>query len=136
MYLLDTNIVSYWMCGDRGVIEQLKKRAPSELSLSAVTLAEILYGIEKFPIKKEERRLKIERITSLLDICYFDENAAAHYARIRSGLERKGMTISERDLQIAAVAMANRFVVVTHNVKEFSRVPGLTVEDWAIPLPR
>ncbi len=66
MYLLDTNIVSYWMRGDTKVIEQLKKHAPSELALSTITLAEILYGIEKSPVKKRERLHKIQQITSLL----------------------------------------------------------------------
>jgi len=61
MYLLDTNIISYWMRGDRRVIDRIKKHSPSDLSLSSITLAEILYGIEKSPMKKKERRLKISR---------------------------------------------------------------------------
>jgi tRNA(fMet)-specific endonuclease VapC len=60
MYLLDTNIISYWMRGHKRVIGRIKKHAPSDLSLSTITLAEILYGIEKSPIKKKERRLKIK----------------------------------------------------------------------------
>ena len=53
MYLLDTNIISYWMRGDKRVIGRIKKHAPVDLSLSTITLAEILYGIEKSPIKKK-----------------------------------------------------------------------------------
>ena len=60
MSLLDTNIISYWMRGDKRVIGRIKKHAPSDLSLSTITLAEILYGIEQSPIKKKERRLKIK----------------------------------------------------------------------------
>ena len=131
MYLLDTNIVSYWMRGDREVIEQLKNHAPSELALSAITLAEILYGIEKSPAKKQERRHKIQQITSLLHLYSFDEKAAQKYAVVRSELEKSGCVISERDTQIAAVALAHQLIVVTHNVKEFGRVAGLKVEDWA-----
>ena len=131
MYLLDTNIISYWMRGDRRVIDRIKIYSPSTLLLSTITLAEILYGIEKSPIKKQERRLKIKQISSLLSICPFDEAAAKEYAVIRTQLEREGRMISERDTQIASIAMANRLIVVTHNVKEFVRVDKLKVEDWA-----
>jgi tRNA(fMet)-specific endonuclease VapC len=131
MYLLDTNIVSYWMRGDKGVIGRIKEHSPADLALSAITLAEILYGIEKSPVKKKERRLKIERIALLLDLYPFGESAAGRYAVIRAQLEKKGTPISERDTQIAAIAMANRLTVVTHNVKEFNRIRELKVEDWA-----
>jgi tRNA(fMet)-specific endonuclease VapC len=131
MYLLDTNIISYWMRGDPTVTARIKELSPLDLSLSAITLAEIWYGIEKSPVKKEERRSKIEKISSLLGIYPFDELAAKSYAVIRARLERKGAVISERDTQIAAIAHANRLTIVTHNVKEFSRIERLSVEDWA-----
>ena len=131
MYLVDTNIVSYWMRGNESVIDRIRSCSPSDLALSTITLAEILYGIEKSPLKKKERRLNIEKISSLLEIYSFDEMAAAEYAVIRARLEKKGTVISERDTQIASIAMANKLTVVTHNVKEFSRIPKLKVEDWA-----
>ncbi len=131
MYLLDTNIISYWMRGDGKVISRIKEHVPSELFLSAITLAEILYGIEKSPVKKKERRLKLEQILSVLGIYCFDEVAAAEYSVIRAQLERDGRIISERDIQIASIALANRLVIVTHNVKEFGRIGKLKVEDWA-----
>ena len=131
IYLLDTNIVSYWMRGDEKLISNIKSHKPSELSICTVTLAEIYYGIEKSPVKKKERRNKIERISSQLEIHSFDELAARKYAIIRSQLEKNGLVISERDLQIASIAMANKLVVVTHNIKEFKRIVKLEVEDWA-----
>ncbi len=131
MYLLDTNIVSYWMRGDKRIIDRIKQHSPADLALSTITLAEILYGIAKSPVKKKERRLKIERISSLLDLYPFDTSAAGKYAFVRAQLEREGTPISERDTQIAAIAMANRLTVVTHNVKEFNRIRDLKVEDWA-----
>jgi tRNA(fMet)-specific endonuclease VapC len=131
MYLLDTNIVSYWMRGDRDVIEKIKSVSPGDLSLSAITVAEIYYGIEKSQVKKAERREKIERICSQLEIFPFDASAAAEYGPIRAKLEKQGTAIGERDLQIAAIALANRLCVVTHNTKEFNRVAKLQVEDWA-----
>ena len=68
MYLLDTNIISFWMRGDQKIIEKIKSCSPTELSLSTITLAEICYGIEKSPVKKNDRRKKIERIKSRLEI--------------------------------------------------------------------
>ncbi len=131
IYLLDTNIVSYWMRGDEKLINKIKNHKPSELSICTVTLAEIYYGIEKSPVKKKERRHKIERISSQLEIYPFDELAARKYSIIRSQLEKDGSVISERDLQIASIAMANKLIVVTHNIKEFDRIVKLEVEDWA-----
>ncbi|WP_162458775.1 type II toxin-antitoxin system VapC family toxin [Desulfosarcina ovata] len=128
---MDTNIVSYWMRGDSAIIQKIQTFSPSDLSLSTVTLAEIYYGIEKSPTRKKERQLKIERIKSQLEIYPFNESAALKYGSIRASLEKQGQPISERDLQIAAIALANKFCVVTHNVKEFRRITDLKVEDWA-----
>jgi len=131
MYLLDTNIVSYWMRGNQNVIQRIRQLAPSDLSLSTITLAEILYEIEKSTVKKEERTQKIQNIASLLMLYPFDEHAASSYAFIRTDLERKGTPISERDTQIASVAKANKLILVTHNMKEFQRIKKLQVIDWA-----
>ena len=62
MYLLDTNIISYWMRGDQHVIEKLKSCRPAELSLSTITLAEIYYGIEKSPVKKKNAEIKLSEL--------------------------------------------------------------------------
>ena len=131
MYLLDTNIVSYWMRGDKNIINEIKNHKPSELSICTITLAEIYCGIEKSPVKKKERRNKIERIYSQLEIFPFDELSARKYSIIRTQLEKDGLVISERDLQISSIAMANRLIVVTHNVKDLKRIEKLNVEDWA-----
>ena len=131
MYLLDTNIISYWMRGDPLLMDKIRSHSPGDLSLSTITLAEILYGIEKSPIKKKERRTRINRICSQLEIHPFDEPAAENYGSIRARLEREGFVVSERDLQIASIAMANRLCIVTHNTREFSRIKDLAVEDWA-----
>ena len=78
--------------------------------------------------------MKLKQITSLLGLYSFDETAAVKYAVIRAQLEKKGMVISERDTQIASIAMANKLTVVTHNVKEFGRIGKLNVVDWAIEI--
>jgi tRNA(fMet)-specific endonuclease VapC len=131
MYVLDTNIVSYWMRGDISVIGRIRSHSPADLSMAAITLAEILYGIEKSADRKRERLGKIDRITSLLQVHPFDEEAAEQYAIVRAALEVEGNAMSERDTQIAAVALTHESTVVTHNTREFRRVAGLQVEDWA-----
>ena len=83
------------MRGDAGIIDRIQRYSPADLSLSAITLAEILYGIEKSPVKKKKRQEKIRQISSLLDLYSFDEAAAGEYALIRSQLEREGLAISE-----------------------------------------
>ena len=89
IYLLDTNIVSYWMRGDEKLISKIKSRKPAELSICTVTLAEIYYRIEKSPVKKKERRNRIERISSQLEIHPFDELSARKYAMIRSQKKKR-----------------------------------------------
>ena len=119
------------MRGDEKLIKKIRSHKPTDLSISTITLAEIYYGIEKSPVRKKERRNKIERICSQLEIHPFDDLAARKYSIIRTQLEKDGEVISERDLQIASIAMANKLIVVTHNVKEFKRIGNLDVEDWA-----
>ena len=130
MYLLDTNIVSYWMRGEARILGRLRSHPPSELALSSITLAEILCGIEKSPSRKGERRERIARILSQLELHPFDEAATRRYATVRARLEESGQPISERDTQIAAVALSRRLTVVTSNTREFGRVDGLKIEDW------
>jgi tRNA(fMet)-specific endonuclease VapC len=131
LYLLDTNIVSYWMRGHRLLLSRIKSHSPRDLSISAITLAEIYYGIEKSPVKKKERRIKIEQIRSILVVHPFDEACAGKYGIIRAQLEKKGVVVSERDLQIASIAVSRNLWLITHNVKEFNRVENLKLEDWA-----
>jgi len=94
---------------------------PCDLVISTITLAEILYGIEKSSVKKKKRRKKIDSICSQLEVIPFDELAVEKYGIIRAHLEKKGIPISERDLQIAAVAVAGGYSVVTHT-KEFKHI--------------
>ncbi|MBU1170694.1 MAG: type II toxin-antitoxin system VapC family toxin [Proteobacteria bacterium] len=128
--LLDTNIVSYWMRGDEQIISKMQSCRPCELAISTITVAEILFGIEKSSSRKKERMNKLDHIRSLIEIIPFDVVAAEQYGKIRSYLEKNGISISERNTQIASIALAYGRVVITHNTKEFKRVPGLVVEDW------
>jgi tRNA(fMet)-specific endonuclease VapC len=129
-YVLDTNIVSCWMRGNERTIKKISEKKPCDLAISLITYAEILYGIEKSARKKQERKEKLKDIVSLIQIIPMDIEAAEHYAQIRVFLETNGTIISERDVQIAAIARSNKLCLVTRSRREFDRVPDLEVEDW------
>ena len=118
------------MRGDKDILNEISRNRPCDLAISAITFAEIHYGIGKSPHKKEERKKKIESIVSQIQVIPFDKDAAFHYSTIRVYLEENGIPISERDLQIASIARSKILCVVTHNIKEYSKIPKLNVEDW------
>ena len=129
-YVLDTNIVSYWMRGNESTVKKISEKKPCDLAISLITYAEILYGIKKSARKKHERMEKLKNIVSLIRIIPMDIEAAEHYAHIRVFLEKNGTIISERDLQIASIARSKGLCLATHNHREFDRFPDLEVEDW------
>ena len=92
--------------------------------------AELLLGVEK-SADPGPNRLKVELLLLPFEVLPFDDECALHYARIRAHLEGKGMSIGANDYIIAACAMAHGATLVTNNVGEFQRIPGLSVEQWA-----
>jgi tRNA(fMet)-specific endonuclease VapC len=128
-YLLDTDSVSFALRGHGEVGARLQARRPSDLCMSAITLAELRYGADR----KGSRKLHalIDTFAAALEVASFDEAAAAEYGRIGSMLAERGTPIGEFDVLIAAHAVALRCTLVTNNVRQFSKVPGLSVENWA-----
>jgi tRNA(fMet)-specific endonuclease VapC len=128
-YMLDTDICSY-IIKERSV--GLKKifleHAKDALCISAVTYAELLYGLEKKPSEKLAR--DISEFAVLVRVVDWDHAAAQKYAKIRHYLTSNGKTISDLDMQIAAAALAMDARLVTNNKKHFGMVPGLTLVDW------
>ncbi len=131
-YLLDTNIASYIIKGSMPrVRERLLKVPMAQVSISAVTEAELLYGVARRPeaprlrTAVEEFLLRVERLS-------WDSEAAQHYGRLRAALEREGGTLGNLDLMIAAHALASQAVLVTHD-RTFQRIRQLKVEDWTKP---
>ncbi len=128
-YMLDTNAISELVRSPNGpVAMQVAENEGKGLCTSIVVAAELRYGVEK---KKSDRlRMQLEAIFSAIDILAFDGPADHHYARIRATLESAGTTIGPNDLLIAAHACATGTILVSNNLREFSRVPGLQVESW------
>lgn len=132
MFLLDTNVCVYAM---KNTFPQLTQRMyahdPSELFLSAVTVFELEYGAEKSDWG-DRTRWKLAMFLAPFTILPFTADDAAAAARIRAYLEKRGTPIGPYDLQIAAQGSARGLTVVTRNTGEFSRVPGLALEDWTV----
>ena len=129
-YVLDTNICVYALKRRDAVVDRLQKHSPDDLAVSIITVAELWFGARKSK-RPESNRRSIDAFLKPFEVLPFDRAAAEAYAELRLGLERAGRPIGERDLQIASIAVARRLTVVTHNLSEFARIPGLKVEDWA-----
>jgi tRNA(fMet)-specific endonuclease VapC len=127
-YLLDTNIVSALMKEPSGTIaERIRRVGQDAVATNVVVVAEVEYGIEK---KRSKRlRAQFDRIRPSLLVLPVEEPADLHYAAMRVATERRGLTIGQNDLWIAAHALALDAVVVTDD-RAFVEMPGLKVENW------
>jgi tRNA(fMet)-specific endonuclease VapC len=130
-WLLDTNTCSYVLKRKFGLDERLKALSPSDLEVSAITVAEAWAGALKSPDTSRILHAWTAFLAPFADrIIPFDDAAAREYGAIRAELERRGAMIGDRDCMIAAIARSRGLVVVTANLQEFRRVGGLAVEDW------
>lgn len=128
-YMLDTNLcIRVLNIRPLALRDRFNQQAES-LCVSTVTLYELLYGAEK-TARPVENTKAVENFAARLDVLVWDGQAAAHAAEIRASLERKGTPIGAYDLQIAGHARSRGLVVVTGNLREFTRVEGLRCEDW------
>ncbi len=131
-YLLDTNICIYLINRKphhEAVLRHMDGMAYGDILISAVTVAELRYGIAK-SAWPERNREKFESFIERFEIVDFNDAAAAAYGQIRASLESAGTPIGPLDTLIAAHALSLQCTLVTNNVKEFRRIPGLGVENW------
>ena len=129
-YLLDTNAcVECLRSRNAGVIARFESCRPGELRLCSVVVGELYYGAYKSP-KPAANLALVRTFSGPLSSVPFDDRAAEVYGRIPADLERQGHPIGPNDTMIAAIALANGLTLVTHDTAEFSRVPGLLIEDW------
>ncbi|MEX2564979.1 MAG: type II toxin-antitoxin system VapC family toxin [Cyclobacteriaceae bacterium] len=131
MYLLDTNICIYLIKKrPEIVLKKFRSYSISMFKISSVTIAELYYGVAKSERRKMNGDALIQFLSPFEFIPFTDGDAIA-YGGIRAELERKGQIIGPYDLQIAAQAISRKMTLVTNNVKEFQRIPGLVLENWA-----
>lgn len=128
-YMLDTNICIFTIKNKPHTVREMFERQHGRLSISAVTLMELIYGAEKssFPAKN---LAVIEGFSARLEVLSYDEDAAAHTGQLRAELARAGTPIGPYDQMISGHARSKGLILVTNNLNEFVRVPGLRIEDW------
>jgi tRNA(fMet)-specific endonuclease VapC len=131
-YLLDTNIASHIIKGDRPeILRRLTAIPMDDLAISAVTEAELLYGIAKRghpPVLTERVRQFLLRV----DVADWDRNAAGTYAKLRAACESRGVSLAPLDMMIAAQAVAQGATLVTRDKAFLNIQNGLSVEDWTM----
>lgn len=129
MYVLDTNTISYFFRGEGHVGERLSTIPPAEVAIPAIVLFEIEAGIARSP-QATKRRTQLDEAVTTIEILPFGRREARSAARIRAELEAAGKMIGPYDILIAGTAAAHGATLITRNVREFRRVPGLAVENW------
>ena len=129
-YYLDTDTCIFGLRGQFPAIKkQLQSSIPNHIKIPSIVQAELLLGALKSDNPKKNAHL-VEKFLEPYEIVSFNTQAAISYAKIRYELEKDGKVIGPNDLIIAASVVANQGTLITHNINEFFRVPGLLVEDW------
>ncbi len=132
-YLLDTNTCVLLIRKKApNVLQNLTRHTFTDIAVSALTVAELQYGVAKsaYPAQNQEA---LDYFLLPLTILPFDDRDGGTYGAIRSYLEAQGTPIGAIDMLLAAQAVRNTLIFVTNNVREFERVPGLMIEDWTKP---
>ncbi len=129
-YMLDTNIVIYTMKNRPDHMKKVFNQHHGQMCISAITLGELVFGAEHSQ-QVERNLIDIEKMISRLDVLPFDDKAAYHFGQVRAELYRVGKPIGPYDMMIAGHARSSGLKLVTNNIKEFERVQGLQVENWA-----
>lgn len=132
-YLLDTNIVSYFLRGyDAALVERMAQALSAQsAAISAITRAELRFG-QTGMAAADKRRRAIDLVLTQLFVLPWTLAAADHYGSIKNTLKCQGTPIGDMDTQIAAHALAEDLILVTHNTRHFEKVPSLKLEDWML----
>jgi len=131
-FMLDTNICIYVINRKpEKILDRFKQTDPSLVGISSIALSELLYGASKSS-KPEQNRMALAQFLAPLEIASYDDEAAQYYGELRAHLEKRGTPIRSLDMLIAAHALSMDCTLITNNEKEFSRIPKLRLENWAV----
>jgi tRNA(fMet)-specific endonuclease VapC len=129
-YLLDTNICIHALSGRYPQVQRrIDRRAPGQIAISVVAYGELQFGIAK-SVRREDAQLRLDALAQIVPVLPLPMEAAEHYGDIRARLARDGTLIGGNDLWIAAHARALNTTLVTNNIREYERVPGLRLANW------
>lgn len=132
MYLFDTDAITNILKKkpSKKLLKNIKSVSKKEGNISTITLGEIIYGAYK-SLNPDFHLNNLKTILlPMVSILPFDSRAAYYYGKIRADLEVSGKTIAHADIQIASIASSNSLIIITGNMKHFSRINGLIVKDW------
>ena len=127
--MLDTNICIYVIKNRPAQLRERFNNIADQLCISVVTLAELIYGAEK-SVRPHENLAVVEQFCVRLDVLAFAERAASHYGQLWADIERAGQPVGIHDMMIGGHARSEGLTVVTNNLREFQRMPGLRLENW------
>ncbi|HEY4356349.1 MAG TPA: type II toxin-antitoxin system VapC family toxin [Acidobacteriaceae bacterium] len=134
-FMLDTDISSYIMKRSNDAVLQRLRRVPvSDVCISVITKCELMYGVQISP-RRQQDQLALDLYLRQLVVLEYPDDAAVQYGEVRASLKSAGTMIGANDLFIAAHARALGLTLVTNNTREFSRVPGLQIENWTLFVP-
>jgi tRNA(fMet)-specific endonuclease VapC len=128
-YMLDTNICIYVMKNYPQVLREKFNALAEQLCISTITLGELHYGAEK-SARRVDNLTAIAHFVARLDVLPFEAKAAANYGQVRAELERAGTPCGPHDIQIGGHARSEGLIIVTDNIREFDRMPGIRAENW------
>lgn len=131
-YMLDTNICIFTIKNRPQHVRDAFNRHNGQLCISSISLMELIYGAEK-SARPAQNLAVVEGFAARLDILDYDALAASHSGQLRAELAQGGKPIGPYDQLIAGHARSKGLILVTNNLREFERVPGLRIEDWAAP---
>ncbi len=129
-YMLDTNICVYFLKSAPAVTAAFERNMRGGIAISAVVLSELEFGVQNSR-DMERNRNKLDAFLRLVKVAPYDNNAALEYGKIYAALRHKGTPIGPLDALIAAHAKSQGLILVTNNAREFERVEGLIIENWA-----
>ncbi len=132
-YLLDTNVLSDFVRGERAVTARLRQEAPLQLAVSVITEMEVEYGLARNPNLAPRVREAMRMLLNTISVLLFEHEDARVAAQLRASLNSQGTPIGAYDLLLAACALRRGLKIVTRNAREFDRIGGLGLEDWHSP---
>jgi tRNA(fMet)-specific endonuclease VapC len=131
-YMLDSDTCSYIMKrSNNRLLERLQKVSVSDVCISVITKAELLYGVE-LSARRQQDESALRAFLEYVEVLDFPDQASPEYARIRAELKRRGRMIGANDLFIAAHASSLGLTLISNNTREFKRVRNLALENWTV----
>jgi len=128
-YLLDTDIIIYWMKGNRDISHKIVSEGFSNIAAADISKAELYYGAYK-SLRTEANLAAITTLTERISFIPFNDPSQSIFGMIKADLERKGTRLDDVDLMIASTAIAFNLVLVTNNINHMQRIPGINIENW------